>query len=82
MSALTKTDFHFDFASCEVQVQRDDGVTRTLSFTDELVDFGLLEQKLARTDGVGFNVSRGGRGRPSQALRGSGGAPMGLQRET
>ena len=64
---LRQTDFHFDFAACEVQVQRDDGVTRTLGFTDELVDFGLLEQKLARTDGVGFDVRRGSR-QPSSTV--------------
>ena len=59
--------FPFDFAACEVQVQWDDGITRALGFTDELVDFGLLEQKLARTDGVGFDVCRGSRQRGNMA---------------
>ena len=64
---LRQADFHFDFAARKVQIQRNDGVTRALGFTDELVDFGLLEQKLARTDGVGFDVCRGSRQRGNMA---------------
>ena len=56
---FAQADFHFDFAAREVQVQRHNGITRALGFTDELVDFGLLEQKLTRTDGIGFDMRRG-----------------------
>ena len=53
--AFRQTDFRFDFAAVKVHVQRHDRIARTFGFANEFVNFALVQQQLAWTDGVGLS---------------------------